>query len=91
MCTNNKIAGNKGNRMNKEESIFIDDIDVSQCCDLNKEDPGDYSYCGRICEGTECKYKRLWYKKKLAEKEREVIKISEKDKQLIYSISNQVV
>ena len=52
---------------NKE--IIIDGVDVAKCRCFTSE--WDFNNCGHICKGTECKYKRLWYKKQLKSKEQE--------------------
>ena len=49
------------------EEIIIDGVDVAKCRNLTSE--WDFNNCGHICKGTECKYKRLWYKKQLKRKE----------------------
>ena len=51
------------------EEIIIDGVDVAKCRNLTSE--WDFNNCGHICKGTECKYKRLWYKKQLQAKEQE--------------------
>ena len=53
-----------------DKQIIIDGVDVAECKYLTSE--WDFNNCGHICKGTECKYKRLWYKKQLARKEQEV-------------------
>ena len=52
---------------NKE--IYIDGVDVAEFRYFTSG--WDFNNCGHICKGTECKYKRLWYKKQLAHKEQE--------------------
>lgn len=52
-----------------DKQIIIDGVDVAKCrCFISE---WDFNNCGHICKGTECKYKRLWYKKQLNRKERE--------------------
>ena len=52
-----------------DKQIIIDGVDVAKCrCFTSK---WDFNNCGHICKGTECKYKRLWYKKQLKAKEQE--------------------
>lgn len=58
------------NRMTKK---IIDGVDVAKCRNFTSE--WDFNNCGHICKGTECKYKRLWYKKQLKAKEQECEKI----------------
>lgn len=48
---------------------IIDGVDVAECRYFTSE--WDFNNCGHICKGTECEYKRLWYKKQLKRKERE--------------------
>ena len=55
------------NRMTKK---IIDGVDVAKCRNFTSE--WDFNNCGHICKGTECKYKRLWYKKQLKAKEQEL-------------------
>ncbi len=64
------------------EKIIIDGVDVSGCklydktthqLEFNKK-------CGHICKDTECKYKRLWYKKKLQTEKEKVKELEEKYK-----------
>lgn len=57
--------------MTDKEKIIVDGVDVSGCRYYSAEHKLDFSNCGHICEGTECKYKRLWYKKQLKRKEQE--------------------
>ena len=52
-----------------DKQIIIDGVDVAKCRCFTSE--WDFNNCGHICEGTECKYKRLWYKKQLKRKEQE--------------------
>ena len=52
-----------------DKQIIIDGIDVAKCRCFTSE--WDFNNCGHICKGTECKYKRLWYKKQLKRKEQE--------------------
>ena len=52
-----------------DKQIIIDGVDVAKCRCFTSE--WDFNNCGHICKGTECKYKRLWYKKQLALKEQE--------------------
>lgn len=42
---------------------IIDGVDVAGCRYFTSE--WDFNNCGYVCKGTECKYKRLWYKKQL--------------------------
>ena len=52
-----------------DKQIIIDGVDVAKCrCFTSK---WDFNNCGHICKGTECKYKRLWYKNQLKAKEQE--------------------
>ena len=48
---------------NKQIVDVIDGVDVAKCRNFISE--WDFNSCGHICKGTECKYKRLWYKKQL--------------------------
>ncbi len=48
----------------KEEKIIIDEVNVAGCRYINKECAKDFSNCGHICKGTECRYKRFHYKDK---------------------------
>ena len=52
-----------------DKQIIIDGVDVAKCRYFTSE--WDFNNCGHICKGTECKYKRLWYKKQLRRKEQE--------------------
>lgn len=52
-----------------DKKIMIDSVDVAKCRCFTSE--WDFNNCGHICKGTECKYKRLWYKKQLRLKEQE--------------------
>ena len=52
-----------------DKQIVIDGVDVAKCRYFTSE--WDFNNCGHICKGTECKYKRLWYKKQLKYKEQE--------------------
>ena len=52
-----------------DKQIIIDGVDVAKCRCFTSE--WDFNNCGHICKGTECKYKRLWYKKQLKRKEQE--------------------
>ena len=54
---------------NKMTKKIIDGVDVAKCRNFTSE--WDFNNCGHICKGTECKYKRLWYKKQLKRKEQE--------------------
>ena len=56
----------ENNRMTKK---IIGGVDVAKCRNFTSE--WDFNNCGHICKGTECKYKRLWYKKQLKAKEQE--------------------
>ena len=51
------------------EEIIIDGVYVAKCRNFTSK--WDFNNCGHICKGTECKYKRLWYKKQLKRKEQE--------------------
>ena len=51
------------------EEIIIDGVDVAKCRYFTSK--WDFNNCGHICKETECKYKRLWYKKQLKRKEQE--------------------
>ena len=51
------------------EEIIIDGVDVAKCRYFTSE--WDFNNCGHICKETECKYKRLWYKKQLKRKVQE--------------------
>ena len=42
---------------------IIDGVDVAGCRYFTSE--WDFNNCGHVCKGTECRYKRLWYKKQL--------------------------
>ena len=53
-----------------DKQMIIDGVDVTKCRYFTSE--WDFSNCGHICKGTECKYKRLWYKKQLKRKEQEL-------------------
>ena len=53
-----------------DKQIIIDGVDVVKCRNFTSK--WDFNNCGHICKGTECKYKRLWYKKQLARKEQEL-------------------
>lgn len=55
--------------MTENKPIIIDGVDVAKCRNFTSE--WDFNNCGHICKGTECKYKRLWYKKQLKAKEQE--------------------
>ena len=61
-----------------DKQIIIDGVDVAKCRCFTSE--WDFNNCGHICKGTECKYKRLWYKKQLARKEQECEKLKEEIK-----------
>ena len=61
-----------------DKQIIIDGIDVAKCRCFTSE--WDFNNCGHICKRTECKYKRLWYKKQLARKEQECEKLKEEIK-----------
>ena len=52
-----------------DKQIIIDGVNVAKCRCFTSE--WDFNNCGHICKGTECKYKRLWYKKQLKRKEQE--------------------
>lgn len=48
------------------DKIIIDGVDVSKCRFYVKSTHKlEFNNCGHICKDTECKYKRLWYKKQL--------------------------
>ena len=52
-----------------DKQMIIDGVDVAECrCFISE---WDFNNCGHICKGTECEYKRLWYKKQLKRKEKE--------------------
>ena len=53
----------------ENKQIIIDGIDIAKCRYFTSE--WDFNNCGHICKETECKYKRLWYKKQLKHKEQE--------------------
>ena len=55
------------------KQIIVDGVDVAKCRNFISE--WDFNNCGHICKGTECKYKRLWYKKQLKHKEQECEKL----------------
>lgn len=52
-----------------DKQTIIDGVNVTECRYFISE--WDFNNCGHICKGTECKYKRLWYKKQLKRKEQE--------------------
>ena len=56
-----------------DKQIIIDGVDVAKCRHFTNE--WDFNNCGHICKETECKYKRLWYKKQLKAKEQECEKL----------------
>lgn len=58
-----------------DKQIIVDDVDVARCRYFTSEE--DFNNCGHICKGTECKYKRLWYKKQLKRKEQECKKLKQ--------------
>ena len=58
-----------------DKQIIIDGVDVAKCRCFTSE--WDFNNCGHICKGTECKYKRLWYKKQLQAKEQECEELKE--------------
>ena len=60
---------------NKQIVDVIDGVDVAKCRNFISE--WDFNNCGHICKGTECKYKRLWYKKQLKRKEQECEELKE--------------
>ena len=62
------MSSESGVRMT-DKQIIIDGVDVAKCRCFTSE--WDFNNCGHICKGTECKYKRLWYKKQLKRKEQE--------------------
>ena len=64
----------------KNKEIIIDGVDVAKCRYFTSE--WDFNNCGHICKGTECKYKRLWYKKQLKCKEQECEELKGKVKEL---------
>ena len=51
------------------DKSIIDGVDVAGCRYFTSE--WDFNNCGHVCKGTECKYKRLWYKNQLSLKEQE--------------------
>ena len=57
------------------KQIIIDGVEVAKCRNFTSE--WDFNNCGHICKGTECKYKRLWYKKQLKRKEQECEELKE--------------
>ena len=57
-----------------DKKIIIDGVDVAKCRCFTSE--WDFNNCGHICKETECKYKRLWYKKQLKAKEQECEELS---------------
>ena len=62
-----------------DKQIIIDGVDVAKCRCFTSE--WDFNNCGHICKGTECKYKRLWYKKQLKRKEQKCEElINQRDK-----------
>ena len=68
------------------EEIIIDGIDVAKCRYFTSE--WDFNNCGHICKETECKYKRLWYKKQLKRKEQECELLKEDEKSLLNVIDH---
>lgn len=52
-----------------DKQIIINGVNVAECRYFISK--WDFNNCGHICKGTECKYKRLWYKKQLKLKEQE--------------------
>ena len=64
-----------------DKQIIIDGVDVAKCRCFTSE--WDFNNCGHICKGTECKYKRLWYKKQLKAKEQECDRLK-KELETIY-------
>ena len=59
-----------------DKQIIIDGVDVSGCKYVNTQHPKlDWSNCGHICKDTECKYKRLWWKKQYIRKEQECVEL----------------
>ena len=72
------MSSESGVRMT-DKQIIIDGVDVAKCRCFTSE--WDFNNCGHICKGTECKYKRLWYKKQLKRKEQECEElINQRDK-----------
>ena len=69
------MSSESGVRMT-DKQIIIDGVDVAKCRCFTSE--WDFNNCGHICKGTECKYKRLWYKKQLQAKEQECNELMEK-------------
>ena len=59
-----------------DKQIIIDGVDVAKCRCFTSE--WDFNNCGHICKGTECKYKRLWYKKQLQAKEQKCEELQNK-------------
>ena len=68
--------------MTDKEKTVVDGVDVSGCRYYSAEHKLDFSNCGHICEGTECKYKRLWYKKQLKRKEQECEELKEEQDEI---------
>ena len=58
-----------------DKQIIIDGVDVAKCRCFTSE--WDFNNCRHICKGTECKYKRLWYKKQLKRKEQKCEELKE--------------
>ena len=67
------MSSERGVRMT-DKQIIIDGVDVAKCRCFTSE--WDFNNCGHICKGTECKYKRLWYKKQLKRKEQKLEQIT---------------
>ena len=72
--------------MNKQ--IIIDGVDVTKCRYFTSE--WDFNDCGHICKGTECKYKRLWYKKQLKRKEQECEELKHKVELMMDCVSCKI-
>lgn len=64
-----KTIKKKVRQTTTDKQIIIDGVDVAKCRCFTSE--WNFNNCGHICKGTECKYKRLWYKKQLKRKEQE--------------------
>ncbi len=71
-----------------DKQIIIDGVDVAKCRCFTSE--WDFNNCGHICKGTECKYKRLWYKKQLKRKEQECKELRTERKNLKWDLENNI-
>lgn len=69
----------------ENKQIVIDGVDVAKCRYFTSE--WDFNNCGHICKGTECEYKRLWYKKQLKHKEQECEELHSRTASIIYSLT----